>query len=133
MESNGWLVLVTAGLTLDICGVIILILGNSKSLFTFQLNAKRLRKRSKQNVNNLTVWASFLENVPNSASFNDLPKLIREMSTIHNKISVLQYEISHLHKLITLDIMSLRKESLIPIIILITGFLLQILGNWIKH
>lgn len=128
MESNAWLALVTGGLFFEMFGVLFLIFKASKYLLIFQINAKRLRKRSKLNPDNFEIFAMMVENIKKVNTLENVPIILREISEINKRMSVMYYEISHIHNLLSLEKKSLKKSAKIPIFFLIIGFLLQIIG-----
>jgi len=119
MESNAWLVLVTAGLVFDICGVIILagplLKFNRKKLENAEASLKRQNKiMSKKEI-------IFLGKYPEVTKkhLEKLTDLILQGTMIEDVQK--QREKEHV-----------SKEARIALIIITTGFLLQIIGNAMK-
>lgn len=129
MESNGWLVLVTAGLSLDIAGIIIL----SQPLLAFN------RKTFDDLMTELRRTSDYLDHVVEDLTdgvligtkinITNLQKMVKIQifQTEKNKFDLIlskikQEEVHH----------NIRKNVIIALIIISIGFFLQIIGNAMK-
>jgi len=119
IESNAWLVLVTAGLSLDIAGIIIL----TKPLLRFNL---RFYNYLVHEHNRHLEWA---ESVFNSEEKYKKMQNIKTSwidfrgaltASLRNQVEQMDYERQFIG------------NTLIALIIIISGFFLQIIGNIIK-
>lgn len=125
MESNAWLVLVTAGLCLDICGVIILagpLLNFSfKDYNRIKNYFKKLEEDMKKSLE-LNKDADLTKPQPQTAMM---------VWTAYELLRVERNQVGY-ERNASFDKLTALKEARIALIIIITGFLLQIIGNAIK-
>ena len=135
MESNGWLVLVTAGLSLDIAGIIIL----SKPLLSFNrkttgdLLAELIKTRDY--LNYITGVLIDYELKPHSVHMSkktNTDKLeqlldVQIFHTTKNNFNLILSKIKQ--EQVHFDI---RNNATIALIIISIGFFLQIIGNAMK-
>jgi len=120
MESNAWLVLVTAGLSLDICGIIILAGPLLKFRFNYYKDLKKRISILKEQYGEAVIARQTPDKFTLSSKF-----VLMELSRIEkNTFEVFGWYAA--------DELIAFKNGIIGLIIIISGFLLQIIGNAMK-
>lgn len=125
MESNAWLVLATAGLSLDICGVVIL--AGPLLNFSFK-DHDRIKNYFKKLDNDMKT----LSNINNIAEMNKpQPPTAALVWTSYELLRVERNQVGY-ERNNSFDKLRMRKEAIIALIIITTGFFLLIISSWIR-